>query len=100
MSLKSVRLGIEKVNLVLNLDPAERNRKSMMSYLTEYIREVPLSSKAKQSMARNYAFHLQVRLYENRVFSPPKGNNYDHIPPKRSLEIPTLSELLHFVDQP
>lgn len=51
-----------QVNLVLNLDPAERNRKSMMNYLTEYIREVPLNSKAKQAMARNYAFHLQVRL--------------------------------------
>ncbi|CBN79924.1 conserved unknown protein [Ectocarpus siliculosus] len=48
------------VNLVLNLDPAERNRKSMMNYLTEYMREVPLSTKAKQAVARNYAFHLQV----------------------------------------
>ncbi|CAM9237533.1 unnamed protein product, partial [Hapterophycus canaliculatus] len=55
------------VNLVLNLNPAERNRKSMMSYLTEYIREVPLSSKAKQSMARNYAFHLQI----HSVFNQP-----------------------------
>lgn len=51
-----------QVNLVLNLDPAERNRKSMMNYLTEYIREVPLNSKAKQAMARTYAFHLQVCL--------------------------------------
>ena len=51
------------MNLVLNLDPAERNRKSMMNYLTEYIREVPLNSKAKQAMARNYAFHLQVCTY-------------------------------------
>lgn len=50
-----------QVALVLNLDPAERNRKSMMNYLTEYIRDVPLNSKAKQAMARNYAFHLQVR---------------------------------------
>lgn len=52
--------GLLQVNLVLNLNPAERNRKSMMNYLTEYIREVPLNSKAKQAMARNYAFHLQV----------------------------------------
>ena len=48
------------VNLVLNLDPAERNRKSMMNYLAEYIRQVPLSSKAKQTVSQNYAFHLQV----------------------------------------
>lgn len=48
------------VNLVLNLDPAERNRKSMMNYLGEYLREVPLGSKAKNTIARNYAFHLQV----------------------------------------
>eukprot|EP00903_Cladosiphon_okamuranus_P018054 g16615.t1 len=55
------------VNLVLNLNPAERNRKSMMNYLTEYIREVPLNSKAKQAMARNYAFHLQI----HSVFNQP-----------------------------
>lgn len=48
------------VNLVLNIDPAERNRKSMMNYLTEYLRELPLSSKAKQTIAQNYTFHLQV----------------------------------------
>lgn len=48
------------VNLVVNLDPAERNRKSMMNYLTEYMRELPLSSKAKQSICKIYGFHLQV----------------------------------------
>lgn len=48
------------VHLVVNIDPAERNRKSMMNYLAEYMREVPLSSKAKQNIARNYAFHLQA----------------------------------------
>ena len=65
------------VNLVLNLDPAERNRKSMMNYLTEYLRVVPLSSKAKQTIARNYAFHLEVsscdtfaRLPLNTYFCP------------------------------
>lgn len=51
------------VTLVLNLDPAQRNRKSMMNYLTEYMRELPLSAKAKKNVARNYAFHLQVRKY-------------------------------------
>lgn len=60
-----------QVNLVLNIDPAERNRKSMMNYLTEYIREVPLNSKAKQAMARNYAFHLQVSLLP--------ANNVTHV---------------------
>ena len=40
------------VNLVLNLDPAERNRKSMMNYLAEYIRQVPLSSKASRPCRR------------------------------------------------
>lgn len=51
------------VNLMLNLDPAERNRNSMMTYLTEYLRVVPLSSKAKKTIARNYTFHLKVNSH-------------------------------------
>lgn len=59
------------VNLMLNLDPAERNRKSMMTYLREYLRVVPLSSKAKKTIARNYTFHLEVNY--RRVYACVKG---------------------------
>ena len=61
------------VNLVLNLDPAERNRKSMMSYLAEYIRQVPLSSKAKQTVSQNYAFHLEVLMVSADVCAMSPG---------------------------
>lgn len=63
------------VNLVLNLDPAERNRKSMMSYLKEYMRELPLSLRAKKSISKNYAFHLQVKAIA-RVFFPARNKTF------------------------
>ncbi|CAM9123629.1 unnamed protein product [Chrysoparadoxa australica] len=49
------------VNLVLNLDPVERNRKQLVGYLDEYLRNVPMTYTDKKAVKRHYEHSLQIR---------------------------------------
>ncbi|CAM9173045.1 unnamed protein product, partial [Discosporangium mesarthrocarpum] len=55
------------VNLVLNIDPSERNRKNMMGYLNEYLRGLPLGKKVKRRVRANYTFHLEIHSVFNQT---------------------------------
>lgn len=73
------------VSLVVNMDPAERNRKSLMSYLTEYIRDMKLTKPMKKSIRIHYSHQLNI----NSTFD--QANYLQSLPPQ--LAFPATAHL-------
>jgi hypothetical protein len=49
------------VNLVLNLDPGERHRKSQVEYLNNYMRDVDMSRDGRKSLRRHFNYRLRFK---------------------------------------
>jgi hypothetical protein len=53
------------VNLILNMDPTERNRKHLMGYLNHFLRGLSVSHMHKSAIKQHYGYHLAVRSVFN-----------------------------------
>merc|ERR1711871_1031136 len=67
------------VNLVLNLDPGERNRKSAIEYLNNYMRDLELPRKGRKQLLRHYNFRMRFKsvFQEDQILEllPPHLRN-------------------------
>lgn len=67
------------VNLVLNLDPGERNRKSAIEYLNNYMRDLEMPKKSRKQLLRHYNFRMRYKsvFQEDQILEllPPHLRN-------------------------